>query len=272
METYKSILAYDGTMFHGFQRQADGVRTVQGCVEEALRTLGWREESILAAGRTDAGVHARGQVISFRLAWKHSREALLAAVNAALPQDAALRSCDIAPADFHPRYDARSRMYRYTLVVDAIRSPLDEVYAWRRRRMPDMDLMQHVAAAMQGVHDFGAFGRPPRAGGSTCRNVVQAAWSRQGTRITFMVEANAFLYHMVRRMVAAMVACGEARETVQGVLEHLQQPRNVWDGGLAPAHGLCLEAVRYTDEYAASRHKDDDEFEGTSLPDFGGQE
>lgn len=245
METYKSIVAYDGSAFHGFQRQADGVRTVQGSIEEALRTIGWREDAILAAGRTDAGVHARGQVIRYRLAWNHPCEDLLAAVNASLPGDVALRTCEVAPEDFHPRYDARSRIYHYTLVVDPLRMPLEERFAWRRESRPDGDILRQFAEALLGEHDFGAFGRAPLPGGSTRREVMQAHWTREGSRLALTLEANAFLYHMVRRLVAAMVACGEGRAELGTVLAYLERPQDPWDAGLAPAHGLCLEAVRY---------------------------
>ena len=245
METYKSILAYDGTDFHGYQRQAGAVRTVQGTVEAALRTLGWRGGSIRAAGRTDAGVHARGQVISFSLAWQHSCRDLLAAVNASLPPDVALRSCEHAPADFEPRYAARSRTYQYILLVDPVRRPLEERYAWRRWTSPNLDAMQAFAAALEGVHDFGAFGRAPIPGGHTRREVLQATWDQEGDRFIFTIEANAFLYHMVRRIVSIMVACGENRAAVRDAVNALQHPDQAWEGGIAPAHGLCLECVSY---------------------------
>lgn len=245
METYKSILAYDGTAFHGFQRQAGAVRTVQGVVEGALHTIGWEGASIRAAGRTDAGVHARGQVISFQLAWRHDTESLMAALNADLPAEVALRSCQRVPADFEPRYDAVSRSYRYSLLVDPVRRPLEERYAWRRWPAPDVVRMQTLADAFLGEQDFGAFGRAPVPGGHTRRSVLRAAWSQMGDRLVFDIEANAFLYHMVRRTVAALVACGEARTAPEEVLHALQTPQQAWQGGIAPAHGLCLERVNY---------------------------
>jgi len=245
METYKSILAYDGTAFHGFQRQAGAVRTVQGAVEDALRTIGWEGESIRAAGRTDAGVHARGQVISFRIPWKHGTDALMAALNASLPPDAALRSCKRVPADFEPRYDAVSRSYRYSLLVDPVRRPLEERFAWRRYPAPNVAAMQMLAEAFLGEHDFGAFGRSPVPGGHTRRCVLRAQWTQVNDRIDFDIEANAFLYHMVRRTVAALVACGEERAEPEEVLNALQMPDQAWQGGIAPAHGLCLERVNY---------------------------
>ncbi len=128
MARYQVILAYDGADFFGFQRQADGCgqRTVQGVVEQALRRIGWQGRAILFAGRTDVGVHASGQVIAFDLDWLHSTDALLAALNANLPADVAAQAAQLAADDFHPRYDARARCYRYRLFCQPRRDPLRE--------------------------------------------------------------------------------------------------------------------------------------------------
>ena len=134
MARYQVILAYDGTDFWGFQRQPGNVkrRTVQGVVEAALKQLGWSGEKILAAGRTDTGVHASGQVVAFDLDWQHDEDALLAALNAHLPQDVAVWAVQRAADDFHPRYAARSRCYEYRLFCQPRRHPLLERYAWQR--------------------------------------------------------------------------------------------------------------------------------------------
>ena len=130
MARYQAILAYDGSGFQGSQRQAN-VRTVQGAFEDALRVLNWSAHAVIIAGRTDTGVHAIGQVVAFDLEWAHSVDALLHALNANLPHDLAVRSLSLASADFHPRFDAVSRKYRYRLFCDATRDPLRERFLWR---------------------------------------------------------------------------------------------------------------------------------------------
>ena len=147
MARYQVILAYDGTEFVGFQRQAQGKksRTVQAAIETALRQIGWQGRAILAAGRTDTGVHAAGQVVAFDLDWSHGEQALLAALNANLPPDVAAQAAFERRADFHPRYDALSRSYRYSIFCRPLRDPLRERYAWRVWPAPELERLQASA-------------------------------------------------------------------------------------------------------------------------------
>lgn len=245
MATYKSIVAYDGTEFEGFQRQAAPRRTVQGELERALAGLGWREASLKAAGRTDSGVHARGQVIAYRLDWRHEPGELTRALNAHLPADVAVRETGPVADDFHPRFSAQGRRYRYHILLDAVRDPLQERFAWRVWPAPDLDAMRHAAELLLGPHDFGAFGSAPMTAGHTRREVRRAQWGRQGQRLWFEIEADAFLYHMVRRLVAAMIEVGWGRKSADDLGRALAQPDEPWQGLLAPPHGLVLEAVIY---------------------------
>jgi len=246
MAHYQVILAYDGTAFLGYQRQK-GARTVQGEVEKALARLNWQGSAILSAGRTDTGVHASGQVIAFELDWSHSAEELGRALNALLPVDVAARSVKETAPGFHPRYQARSRTYQYHIYCQQDRHPLKERFAWRV--WPDVDLakLQQAACLLVGSHDFAAFGNPPRPGGSTLRVVHQACWQAEAGGLQFEVSANAFLYHMVRRMVFVQVLVGQNRLSLPDLAEMLQgesttQPQTP---GLAPAHGLVLVDVSY---------------------------
>ena len=247
MATYKSIIAYDGTAFQGFQRQAGDRRTVQGDFEQALLALGWQGRSITAAGRTDAGVHARGQVVAFELAWRHAPRKLTQALNANLPSDVAVWRTAEAAHDFHPRFDAVKRRYRYTMIASPVRHPLRERYAWRVWPELAVTAMEDVANRLLGRHDFAAFGRAPIPGGDTVRNVSRAAWRSDEGALWFEIEADAFLYRMVRKLVAAMVKVGSRGIEPQDVLEHLNNPQARWEGGIAPACGLCLEEVVYPD-------------------------
>lgn len=248
MARYQVILAYDGTRFAGFQRQAQA-RTVQGVMEAALRKLGWTGASILAAGRTDAGVHACGQVVAFDLDWTHPPEALGRALNAHLPADVAVRAVREAAADFHPRYQARARQYCYYLFSDPWPHPTRERYAWRVWPQPSAELLQRSAAVLVGRHDFAAFGRPMKPGASTVRTVRRAEWLPQADGLGFRIVADAFLYHMVRRLVYVQVAVAQGRLELDAVRRALHEgtPLPPQGQGLAPAKGLFLSAVCYED-------------------------
>lgn len=243
-ERYQVILLYDGTDFSGMQRQANA-RSVQGVVEDALRKIGWDGKSILAAGRTDAGVHAEGQVIAFDMDWKHSPEDLLKAMNANLPADAAAKQAVVVADDFHPRYDAISRRYRYQVFFQAERDPLRERYAWRVWPEPDIEKLQTCAQLFNGEHDFSAFGTPPKEGGVTIRQVFESGWLEKEDGLVYEVRANAFLYHMVRRMVIIQVEVGQGRLDVSEAKAYLKGIPGEMVPGLAPPHGLFLEEVVY---------------------------
>ncbi len=246
MADYQSILAYDGTAFAGFQRQR-GRRTVQGEVERALGSLGWQEGAVRAAGRTDAGTHATGQVIAFRLEWKRDPARLTSALNAALPADVAVRRTEPATDGFQPRYAATWRRYRYRVVAAAERLPIQERYAWRIWPPADVGAMRSAGRVLLGEHDFGAFGTAPRRELHTRRHVRRAEWETAGDQAEFVIEADAFLYRMVRRMVSALVSVGQGRATRDDLVTALRRPTRRWQGRLAPAHGLCLEAVLFED-------------------------
>lgn len=245
MERYQVTLAYDGSLFLGFQRQGKG-RTVQGVIETALRQLGWHERTILAAGRTDTGVHASGQVIAFDLEWAHPPEALQRALNALLPTDVSVGGIRLARQDFHPCYEAISRRYHYQLYCQPQRDPLKERYAWRVWPAPHIDLLDQAASYLPGAHDFAAFGTPPRTRGTTVRTVFQAVWHKHDLDLQFEITANAFLYHMVRRLVYFQVAVGQARLSPEVIPQSLQpQGNRSLVKGLAPAQGLRLVEVCY---------------------------
>lgn len=245
MERYKVTLAYDGTHFFGFQRQGQS-RTVQLEVEAALRRLNWQGRAILSSGRTDSGVHAAGQVIAFDLEWGHGLAALARAMNANLPEDVVVKAIEVASADFHPRYDATSRCYHYHVLVAPERDPLQDRYVWRLWPPCEVEGLQAAARLLQGTHDFAAFGTPPRPGGSTIRTVYKAGWQMEEEgQMRFEVIANAFLYHMVRRMVFLQVLVGQQRislEALQGAVE----TASALTAGLAPPQGLFLKEVHYT--------------------------
>jgi tRNA pseudouridine38-40 synthase len=245
--TYQSILAYDGTAFAGFQRQARR-RTVQGEVEKALHQLGWRERAVRGAGRTDTGVHAAGQVVAYELEWRGDTLRLTRALNALLPEDLAVVDTTPAPEGFRPRYAARWRRYRYRIIAAANRQPLLERFAWRVWPAPQAARIHQAGTALLGEHDFGAFGTAPRRGSHTRRVVRRVEWIEEEQGASFVIEGDAFLYRMVRRLTAALVAVGQARASIETIADHLARPQRKWQGSPAPAHGLCLEAVIFDDD------------------------
>lgn len=249
MARYQVVIAYDGTAYQGFQRQAK-VSTVQGAIEAALRRIGWTDRAILAAGRTDSGVHASGQVIAFDLDWKHPLENLQAALNAHLPGDIVARTVHQAPPDFHPRYDALLRRYHYRLYFQPERIPWLERIAWRVWPEVRCDELQAAGDLLVGEHDFAGFGKPHRQGGSTIRRVQAANWrpftaSDIGEGLLFEILGNAFLYHMVRRLVFVQVAVAAGRMNLEALQAMLFDPPKQALPGLAPAHGLDLVEVLY---------------------------
>lgn len=246
MARYKLILAYDGAAFHGSQRQARP-RTVQAELEKAIRRLGWQGSSVILAGRTDAGVHAMGQVAAVDLEWVHGEDALRDAINAALPGEVVVTTVQAVTATFHPRFDAISRRYRYDLRCAPLRHPLHDRYVWRVWPPVDIAVLNRAARLVLGRHDFGAFGSAPRKNGSTIRVVEESGWSKSGQVLRYEIVANGFLYRMVRRLVFLQVAVGQARCSEQTFVAALGAGTRITDlpAGTAPADGLRLMEVKY---------------------------
>lgn len=252
MVRYKLTLAYDGSGFVGSQRQASTkTRTVQGELEKALQKLGWSGRSVIMSGRTDTGVHAIGQVAAVDLDWSHTDEHLVRALNSILPGDTAVRSAEVVDAKFHPRFDATARLYRYRLFCKSLRDPLRERFDWRVWPAINAKVLADAAKLFLGMHDFSAFGSPTTPKGTTVRTVRKAEWQQvceDGWQ--FEVQADAFLYRMVRRLVFVQVAVAQGKTAVEAIANSLakQPPAGTRSGlpsGLAPAHGLTLVEVRY---------------------------
>ncbi len=237
---YRATVEYDGTDFAGFQLQRNA-RSVQGELEAALARLNRGERIVVdGAGRTDAGVHATGQVIAFTFPGATPAAVVQRAVNALLPRDVAIRDLRRAPSGFHPRHAARYREYRYT-VWNGPRSPLRERQALGLRRQLNITAMADAASVFEGRHDFTAFG------GSTDRNPVRTVHSvrvrSEGRLVTIDVRANAFLRGQVRRMVAGLLEVGLDRMDASGLRTALAGREPALNGAAAPAKGLCLRRV-----------------------------
>ncbi len=234
-------LEYDGTEFEGFQVQKRG-RTVQGELERALREITGEKIRVTGGGRTDSGVHALGQGAHFDTSWHRPIETLQRALNAVLPTDIAIRTIAHVPDDFSARYSATSREYRYTILNQPNRSPLEQRYALLVPEQLDAQAMDAAARCLVGVHDFGAFGTPPK-GDITTREMHAAGVQRVGTRVIVELKANAFLYRMVRRIVGTLLWVGKGAMSVDEFREVLVRKRRA--GPSIPPQGLCLVAVNY---------------------------
>ncbi len=246
-DQYRLTLQYDGTGYAGWQAQPDRP-TVEAALLRALTLATGERPLLVAAGRTDAGAHAHGQVVSLRLrrAWDPRR--LQAACNAHLPEDIVIRRAELVPAGFHARFSALRRTYRYLVVTDTVPAAVGRNYVWRVRGPLDLALMREIARAFEGRHDLRAFGQSPRPGGSTERTVHWVRIRRLGRQVCFEVCADAFLRGMLRSMVGALVAVGEGRvppSVVLGSLRRPDVPRVPWP--VAPARGIHQWAVEYQD-------------------------
>ena len=236
---YRARVEYDGTDFAGFQVQP-GARTVQGELEAALATIsGESRVTVVAAGRTDAGVHATGQVIAFTDPNGRLAKELVRALNALLPEDVAIREVRLVQAEFNPRYAARYREYRYT-VWNGPRSPLRERFALGVRDSLDTAAMERAGSVLVGRHDFSAFGVANR---QPVRTVHWVRIRREGPLVTIDVAADAFLRQMVRRIVAVLLEVGHGKMNEEAVAEALASRRPAFHGVTAPAKGLCLRRV-----------------------------
>ena len=259
--TLKLTLAYDGTPFVGWQRQAEGL-SIQGLVEEALSRIEGAPVTVVGAGRTDAGVHACGQAASVRLTSVIEVAALRRALNAMLPPEIRVTGVQQVDPSFHARYSAESKTYRYTIVNGPILTPFEWRYAWHVPERLEVARMSAAAPLFEGEHDFAAF-RGTGSGVKTTVRRVQcsrlspvapgkewAPWGcaiddRSATRLVYEVTADGFLRHMVRAIVGTLVEIGAGRRELASIERALGSGRRADAGPTAPACGLCLVGVEY---------------------------
>jgi len=248
MRHIRLVVEYDGSHLHGWQRQ-HGAPTVQQHLEEALAKLLTHEAPVVGASRTDAGVHARGQVASFRTERPIPVHGIRRGLNSLLPDTIAIRDAAEVPDDFHPRFSATGKHYRYTILVRPERSPRWRDRAWHHPDPLAVHWMHDAARALIGEHDFSAF----RAAGCSAKTTVRRVDSITLTRLhphllEVDIRGNAFLRQMVRIIVGTLTEVGTGRFGVGQVAEILASKDRVQAGITAPAHGLELLEVRYDGE------------------------
>jgi tRNA pseudouridine38-40 synthase len=263
MATFKLTLAYDGADFSGWQAQP-GRRTVQGELERAWREITGEVVRVNVAGRTDAGVHACGQVASLESPTHLAPEALVGALNSKLPEDAAVLAVELAPAGFHATHDAKCKRYRYSIYNHARRPIFHRRYAWHVPTLLETAAMQAGGQALVGKHDFASFQSAGSERESTVRTIFAVTVTRAGAGqgghpangqgatederdalVTIDVEGDGFLYNMVRAIAGTLVEVGRGRRAAESVAEVIAACNRCAAGQTAPAHGLSLLWVRY---------------------------
>ena len=253
MRVLKLTLAYDGTRFVGWQRQADG-ESIQGLLEDALARFEGAPVTVHGAGRTDAGVHALGQVASASVTFTHPAATIVRALNAQLPED--IRVVDVADAtpDFHARFSARSKTYRYQICAGTVGDPFTRAFVWQLAEPLNVAAMTHAAAALVGRHDFAVFQSAGTDVASTVRTILRSDFStterperaeRAERLFVYEVTADGFLRHMVRTIVGTLVEIGRGWRSADSMAQLIAHGTRAQAGATAPPHGLFLVSVDY---------------------------
>ena len=246
MKRYAGLVEYDGSEFAGWAAQP-GMRTVEGALSEGLQTVLRHPVNLSVAGRTDAGVHASGQVVSFESNAELEPQVLAYKATAVLPKDLALRRCVETREGFDARRDAKSRSYEYRIVNDPVRSPLKRRRAIYVARELDFGLLRHAAELVIGTHDFRAF-TPTRTYHVRFERVVsESAWERGGDLLVYSVKADSFLYGMVRTLVGTMLEVADGARDLSSFERLLSGGERSEAGQAVPSRGLTLTGVGYDD-------------------------
>lgn len=247
MPTVKLILEYDGSRYAGWQRQPDQP-TIQEAVETALFQLTQATVSVIGAGRTDAGVHALGQVASFRIVRTWTPREWMRGLNARLPDDIAVRSVALVSDDFHARYGARGKLYEYRILNRPERPALDRAYLWHVHKPLDSSAMEQAATHLTGSHDFSSFECTLTDNEDPVCDLRQLSVAKEGDLIRIRAYADRFLKHMVRAVVGTLVEVGHAKRTPESLKTILAAKDRTAAGRTAPPHGLFLVRVDYDAE------------------------
>ena len=242
----KLVLEYDGTNYHGWQsQQGSGMPTIQDALEEALRKLTKEDIRTVSSGRTDAGVHALGHVANFPTESRIPAEAWAPALNSLLPADIRVLASEEAAPDFHARFSAKGKQYRYHVLVRRAPSALRRNHAWHVDRKLNLAVMRRAAGVLVGKHDFSSFRSAGCSAKTPVRKLKALTIKRKGDLVEVTLEADAFLMHMARNIVGTLVEAGLGRFTPDDVKRILKSRDRSTAGRTAPAHGLYLVTVFY---------------------------
>ncbi len=244
-KNFKITIEYDGSRYHGWQRQKKDC-SVQEEIEKALKKMTSCQVTVIGSGRTDAGVHAEGQVANFKCDTRLEPEALFKGLNSLLPEDIIIRNCERVGVAFHARYDARSKIYHYKILNRSVPAAIDRQYSWFIRTALNRDAMRTAMATIIGRHDFKAFEGSGSPRQDTTRQVQRAELiEHQGGLLIFQIEAEGFLRYMVRNIVGTLVDVGRGKITPTDFKQILDSKDRSQAGATAPAQGLTLVKVNY---------------------------
>ena len=271
MKNFKLTIEYDGTDFNGWQVQAAG-RTVQGTIEQAISTMTRSRVRVTGSGRTDAGVHALGQVAAFRCDTRLTAEAFYSGLNSLLPDDIVIHSCEQMHESFHPRFDATAKTYAYRILNRPLAPAVGRNYCWHVKKPLDLSAMKEAAKYITGTHDFKGFENTGSPRSHTVRCVLEASFATEnvtrqvpaapfenapqsatlsaahsdGVIVSIRITADGFLRYMVRNITATLVDVGLSRRPPQDMARILEQKDRALASPTAPPHGLFLLNVRYS--------------------------
>ncbi len=244
-KNYKMILSYDGTRYLGWERQPGKENTIQGRLENVLARMTGEEVEVIGAGRTDAGVHARGMTANVRLETDRTVEEIRNYLNDFLPEDISVLEVRPASDRFHSRYNATGKTYRYTCWTDPVKPVFDRKYVYVTKGIPDTELMREAAGHLVGEHDFASFCGNPRMKKSTVRRVDLIEIRQDGPYLTFTYHGSGFLQYMVRILTGTLLEVGYGMRTPDSMEDLLAARKRELAGFTAPAQGLCLLKVDY---------------------------
>jgi tRNA pseudouridine38-40 synthase len=241
----KLIIEYDGSRYHGWQRQKED-RSIQAEIEKALKTITASSVTLIGSGRTDAGVHARGQVANFKCDTRLEPETIVNALNSLLEEDIVIQACEPVDTSFHARYDARSKVYQYRILNRPVPAAIGRQYSWFIRKPLNQEAMRAAIAHLIGQHDFKTFEGSGSASQQTTRHIYAAELTEQNSGLLmFEIEADGFLRYMVRSIVGTLVDVGLGKITPADFKSILDSRDRSRAGVTAPARGLILVKVNY---------------------------
>jgi len=246
LRNFKLIIEYDGTAYHGWQRQND-TSTVQGAIEAALETMTGRSVTVIGSGRTDAGVHAVGQVANFCVETRLTSDVFAKGLNSLIPPDIVIKNCAAVDKTFHARYDARSKIYDYHILNQPTPAAIFRQYAWHIGKPLDLEAIRTAMLCLKGQHDFSAFEAAGSPRSHAVRTVIDLHLSEKDADgyVGFSIEADGFLRHMVRNIVGTLVDVGLGKISPEAFEEIVISKDRTQAGITAPAHGLFLREVKY---------------------------
>lgn len=245
MRNFKVTIQYEGTRYQGWQKQTSTDNTLQGKFETLLSRLAGEPVEIDASGRTDAGVHAYGQVANFRMNTRLTAAELMEQINQYLPEDVAVINCEEVNPRFHSRLNAKGKTYRYRILNSAVPAVFDRKFVWQVKEPLDLEAMRRAASCLIGTHDFKSFTSAKKSKKSTVRTITSLEIEQVGQEVVFLFTGDGFLFHMVRILVGTLVEVGLGQRSAEEIPQILTALDRQQAGMLVPAQGLSLMEVFY---------------------------